>query len=52
MRLSAGVFSPDGKTALREEDEGAAEEPESLADRVADRLIARGAPKILAMART
>jgi len=52
MLLSAGVFSPDGKSVLREDDEGPAEEPESLADRVADRLIERGAAKILAMART
>lgn len=51
MRLSAGVFSPDGKSVLREEDEGPAGEPESLADRVADRLIERGAAKILALAR-
>lgn len=51
MRLSAGVFSPDGESSLREEAEGPAAEPESLADRVADRLIERGAERILAEAR-
>lgn len=51
MRLSAGVFSLDGREAIREEAEGAAHDAIGLADRVADALIARGAERILEEAR-
>lgn len=52
LRLSAGVFSPDGSEALREEEEGSMDDPVAVADRVAARLLARGADRILQEART
>ncbi|MEO8431622.1 MAG: hydroxymethylbilane synthase [Acidobacteriota bacterium] len=51
LRLEAGVFSPDGRRVLRESDEGPASDPEGVADRVAARLLARGAAAILRDAR-
>ncbi|MEO8189112.1 MAG: hydroxymethylbilane synthase [Acidobacteriota bacterium] len=51
MRLSAGVYSLDGRVAMREEAEGPADAPEDLSERVADQLLARGAGPLLEEAR-
>ena len=51
-RLEAAVFSPDGARFLRESDEGPESDPEGVGDRVAARLLARGAARILDEART
>ncbi len=51
MVLSAGVYSLDGRVAMREEAEGPADEPDALAERVARRLLARGAARLLEKAR-
>jgi hydroxymethylbilane synthase len=52
MTLEAGVFSLDGREALRERAEGSSQDPVALADRVASALIARGADRILQEARS
>ena len=52
LRLEAAVFSPDGARFLRESDEGPESDPEGVGDRVAARLLARGAARILDEART
>lgn len=51
LRLSAGVFSPDGDRVLREEGTGPAEDPESLGRVVAEKLLARGAAELIGQAR-
>ncbi len=51
MRLSAGVFSLDGRESVREEAEDSSINAIALADRVADALLARGAERILEAAR-
>ena len=51
MILSAGVYSLDGRVAMREEAEGPADDPEALAERVARQLLARGAARLLEEAR-
>jgi hydroxymethylbilane synthase len=52
MTLEAGVFSLDGRETVRERAEGSAQDPVALADRVASRLVARGADRILQEARS
>ena len=52
LRLEAAVFSPDGARFLRESAEGPESDPEGVGDRVAARLLARGAARILDEART
>ncbi len=51
LRLSAGVFSPGGDRVLRDEGSGPAEEPESLGQAVAEKLLARGAAELIERAR-
>ena len=51
LRLAGAVFAPDGSRTLREEAEGFAEDPESLGREVAERLLARGAASLIALAR-
>ncbi len=51
MRLSAGVYSLDGRVAMREEAEGPAASPDELSERVARQLLARGAGPLLEEAR-
>jgi hydroxymethylbilane synthase len=51
LRLLAAVFTGDGTSVLREEGLGRCEDPETLADDVASRLISRGADRLLAGAR-
>jgi hydroxymethylbilane synthase len=48
LRLRALVASVDGSTVLREEQRGPREQPQRLGDSVAERLLARGADRILA----
>lgn len=50
VSLTGAVFSPDGKRILRESAEDAAERAEELGRTLADRLLARGAARILAEA--
>jgi hydroxymethylbilane synthase len=53
LRLSAVVLSPDGSQRLYEEaTTSQGEDAESLGRRVADRLLSRGAAKLIATART
>jgi len=52
LRLSAAVFSHDGRETIREDEAGLLDDPIGLADRVADRLLARGADRILQEARS
>jgi hydroxymethylbilane synthase len=51
LRLAGAVFAPDGSRTLREEAEGPAEDPETLGREVAERLLARGAASLIALAR-
>ncbi|MEP6802779.1 MAG: hydroxymethylbilane synthase, partial [Acidobacteriota bacterium] len=51
MTLSAGVYSLDGRVAMREEAEGPAVSPDELSERVARQLLARGAGPLLEEAR-
>ena len=51
IRLAGAVFAPDGSRTLREEAEGSAADPESLGREVAERLLARGAASLIALAR-
>lgn len=51
LRLAGAVFAPDGSRTLREEAEGPAADPESLGREVAERLLARGAEALIALAR-
>ncbi|HLN81201.1 MAG TPA: hydroxymethylbilane synthase, partial [Thermoanaerobaculia bacterium] len=51
LRLAGAVFAPDGSRTLREEAEGPAEDPEKLGREVAERLLARGAASLIALAR-
>ncbi|HEX9149255.1 MAG TPA: hydroxymethylbilane synthase [Thermoanaerobaculia bacterium] len=51
LRLAGAVFAPDGSRTLREEAEGPAEDPERLGREVAERLLARGAASLIALAR-
>jgi hydroxymethylbilane synthase len=51
LRLVAAVFSLSGERSLREEGIGSAEEPESLGNAVARKLLARGAADLIAEAR-
>lgn len=48
LRLRALVISPDGKRVARADCEGSASEPQTLGDRVAEELRAKGAADILA----
>ena len=47
LRLTAGVFSPDGLRALREEARGAALEAEAIGRGLAERLLERGASEFI-----
>ncbi|MDQ6891805.1 MAG: hydroxymethylbilane synthase [Acidobacteriota bacterium] len=51
LRLAAAVFSADGAACLREEDESATGDPEELGERLARRLLERGAARLLEEAR-
>jgi hydroxymethylbilane synthase len=51
LRLAGAVFAPDGSRTLREEAEGPAEDAERLGRVVAERLLARGAASLIALAR-
>jgi hydroxymethylbilane synthase len=51
IRLAGAVFAPDGSRTLREEAEGSAADPESLGREVAERLLARDAASLIALAR-
>jgi hydroxymethylbilane synthase len=52
IRLAAAVYSSDGSQMLREEAEGSAQDPVEVADGVANRLLARGAERILQESRS
>jgi len=47
LRIAAGVFSPDGRQALREECSGRAEEAASVGRRTGERLLSRGAAALI-----
>lgn len=52
LTLSAGVFSPDGSSALREESEGPVSEAVSIGIDAGRRLLGRGAAALIEAART
>src|SRR5262249_38870494 len=51
LRLVASVFSLSGDRSLREEGLGSADDPESLGEAVARKLLSRGAAELIAEAR-
>ncbi|HEV8119077.1 MAG TPA: hydroxymethylbilane synthase, partial [Thermoanaerobaculia bacterium] len=50
LRIIAGVFSFDGRRALREEASGRASEAASVGSAAAEKLLARGAGDLIAQA--
>jgi hydroxymethylbilane synthase len=52
LTLSAGVFSPDGSSALREESEGPVSEAVSIGIDAGRKLLGRGAAALIEAART
>jgi hydroxymethylbilane synthase len=50
LRVTAGVFSPDGRKALREEHSGRSEEAASVGRAAGEKLLARGAADLIAQA--
>ena len=51
LTLSAGVFSPDGSSALREESTGPAAEAAAIGRETGRKLLARGAAALIERAR-